>query len=88
MDIKRNHPLSTSSNGNNPITSTPRNWSPLVFSSESKLNGIYTLNTTSLVNVHTSEKSGLLDEQCRIEYDIGYQASIKIHHSFIATYSS
>ncbi|CAF4506083.1 unnamed protein product, partial [Rotaria magnacalcarata] len=27
MDIKRNHPLSTSSNGNNPITSTPRNWS-------------------------------------------------------------
>ncbi|CAF4948666.1 unnamed protein product, partial [Rotaria magnacalcarata] len=70
MDIKRNHPLSTSSNGNNPITSTPRNWSPLVFSSESKLNGIYTLNTTSLVNVHTSEKSGLLDEQCRIEYDI------------------
>ncbi|CAF0766175.1 unnamed protein product [Rotaria sordida] len=88
MDIKRSCPLSPLIDNNKPIISTPRNRSSSIFSSQSNLNNIYALNLTPLMDIHTSEKSDLLDEQFRLEHDIALQSSIKTHDSFRTTYSS
>ncbi|CAF4035424.1 unnamed protein product, partial [Rotaria sp. Silwood2] len=88
MDIKRSCPLSQLIDINKPIMSTPRNRPPPMYSSESNTNNIYALNLTPLIDIHSSEKSGLLDEQFRLENDIAYQSSIKTQDSFRTTYSS
>ncbi|CAF1093129.1 unnamed protein product [Rotaria sp. Silwood1] len=86
MDIKRSCLLSSLIDNTKPIMSTPRNRPPQMFSSESNTDNIYALNLTPLVNA--SEKSGLLDEQFRLEHDIDHQSSMKTQDSFRTTYSS
>ncbi|CAF3469355.1 unnamed protein product [Rotaria sp. Silwood1] len=88
MDIKRSCLLSSLIDNTKPIMSTPRNRPPPMFSSESNTDNIYALQLTPLVNVHASEKSGLLDEQFHLEHDIDHQSSMKTQDSFRTTYSS
>jgi hypothetical protein len=88
MDIKQNCSLSSLIDNNNPITSTPENRPLPTFPFESNTDSIYTLNFTPNMNVHTPNKSVLLNEQFRLERDIANQSSIKTQDSFKTTYSS
>ena len=88
MDIKRSCALSPFIDNNKPIISTLQKRPPSSFPFESNTDSIDVLNSTPIMNVHTSEKSDLLDEQFRLERDIAEQSSIKTQDSFKTTYSS